>query len=146
MIKEKEHKSNHLFHITESKNALNIIQNGFIMKPLRCHDSRGGYSAAFGSENIDEIYAAYFFDNIKTLSNSFTGPSYNSSYNKKSHSVIFTSVKEMKKLGLFLFDDFYQQDKPITNYTMAVSNKLKIIPGSIFRFLCSDSSVGKAPI
>lgn len=145
MIKEKEHRFSYLFHITESEKAIDIIRNGFVMKPLRYHNRNGGYSAAFGKENIDEMYAAYFFDDIKTLSNNFTGTYKRVSYfNGKRHSVIFAPVQELKKAGFFLCDDFYEQGKPITNYTMAVSNKLKIIPGSVFRFLCNDSSVGRA--
>lgn len=145
MIKEKEHNLSYLFHIAESKNALNIIRNGFVMKSLRCHDTLGGYSAAFGNKNLDEMYAAYFFDDIKTLSNNFTGTyKQDGHFSGKKYSVIFVPIQELKKAGFFLCDDFYMQGEPITNFTMAVSNKLKIIPGSVFRFLCSDSSVGRA--
>ncbi|MBU2759053.1 hypothetical protein HAQ01_04970 [Acidithiobacillus thiooxidans] len=147
MVKEKECNSSYLFHIAESGSALNIIRNGFAMKPLRCHDSFGGYSEMFGNKNLDGIYAAYFFDDIKTLSNNFTGTYKQVSiHNGKRHSVIFVHVQELKKAGFFICDDFYEPGKPITSFTMAISNKLKIIPGNIFRFLCNDSSVGRAPV
>jgi len=143
----KKHRFSYLFHVTESEKAINIIRNGFVMKPLRYHNSKGGYSATFGEKNIDEMHAAYFFDDIKTLSSYFTGEYKQVRYfNGKAQSVIFAPVQELKKAGFFLYDDFYEHGKPITNFTMAVSNKLKIIPGSIFRFLCSDSSVGRAPV
>lgn len=136
MIKEKEHRNNYIFHITESEKAISIIRNGFTMKPLRHHNRFDGYSSVFGDESVDKIFAAYFYDDLRSLSGDFRWTYKRLSlFDGKSRSVIFVPIQELKIAGFLLYDDFYETGKPITNFTMAVSSQLNIIPGDIFRFL-----------